>query len=475
MERIKETVGKFLAALVAAALCAAVAASAASAVTQYRITGHGWGHGIGLSQYGAKGFAERGYTAPQIVTYYYTGAYLGKQPADAGTVRVRLSAGRVRARVEVDTTGVVLTRATGTKYNFQVGDWMTMKAESGKLAAYRVRNGVSTKLFGGDTAMATLSGPAGGMQPLFTADNGAYGHHYRGSLRFHLVAGTITVVNRVGMSSYLYSVVPAEMPNGWPTAALRAQAIAARSYAIATRKAGIFDEYADTRSQMYLGIEHEKPSTTAAVNATAGNVLKYAGAVIPAFFSSTSGGRTAAIEDAWNSAARPYLKTKADPYEKSPYTNWPELGVYTSSAFANKLGSYIDGALIGVYVRTNPSYRVDSVIIRGSRGEKTMTGGNFQSRFGLRTTWFRVAKLSLYVKSSNVPVNSYVYFTGVAPRDSGTVLQYRNWGSATWTTVRTLSVNSDSRYSTRIKLTQDRTYRLKRGVWNGPAIAMNAQ
>ena len=97
------------------------------------------------------------------------------------------------------------------------------------------------------------------------------------------------------------------MPYIWHPEALKAQAVAARSYALATRKTGgAFDLYPDTRSQVYLGIDHEKPSTNAAVDATAGQVVLYEGQVAKTFFFSTSGGRTASAEDVWG-AAVPYL------------------------------------------------------------------------------------------------------------------------------------------------------------------------
>ena len=102
-------------------------------------------------------------------------------------------------------------------------------------------------------------------------------HRYRGSIQIDVSAGKLRAINMVGLEQYLYGVVPSEMPYTWPPEALKAQAIAARSYALATRRTGAFDLYPDTRSQVYLGIEHEKPSTNAAVNATAGQVVLYDG------------------------------------------------------------------------------------------------------------------------------------------------------------------------------------------------------
>src|SRR5581483_12118660 len=96
---------------------------------------------------------------------------------------------------------------------------------------------------------------------------------YRGRISVDVVDGKLRAIDVVGLEQYLWGVVPSEMPATWAPEALKAQAVAARSYALATRAVGApFDVYNDTRSQMYLGVAHEAPATTAAVNATKGQV-----------------------------------------------------------------------------------------------------------------------------------------------------------------------------------------------------------
>src|SRR5439155_3384537 len=114
----------------------------------------------------------------------------------------------------------------------------------------------------------------------------------------------------------------------WAPEALKAQAVAARSYALATKKVGApFDAYADTRSQMYLGTSNESPFTTAAVNATKGQVLQYGGKVATTFFYSTSGGQTESSQG-WIGTALPYLVSVPDPYDDiSPYHSWGPVPV----------------------------------------------------------------------------------------------------------------------------------------------------
>ena len=126
-------------------------------------------------------------------------------------------------------------------------------------------------------------------------------------------AKALQVVDVVGLDNYLLGVVPGEMPKEWPAAALQAQAVAARSYALASLvKNRDFDLYADPRSQMYYGVAAESPATTAAVQATKGQILTYGGKVVMAFYYSSSGGRTASSADVFG-LQLPYLQARRRP------------------------------------------------------------------------------------------------------------------------------------------------------------------
>src|SRR5204863_601652 len=145
-----------------------------------------------------------------------------------------------------------------------------------------------------------------------------------------------------------------------------------------------FDLYPDTRSQVYLGVEHEKPSTNAAVDATAGKVLLYQGEVAKTFFFSTSGGRTASAEDVWGQPV-PYLVSVPDPYDSiSPYHNWGPFR-YT----ARKLGRGLKapGRLTDIQTVASSSGRVQSVVASGSKGQAQATGSQVRAALGLRSTW----------------------------------------------------------------------------------------
>jgi len=161
------------------------------------------------------------------------------------------------------------------------------------------------------------------------------------------------------------------MPDDWPPEALRAQAVVARSYALATLKPGtLFDLYADTRSQVYGGVEAEEDSTNRAIGSTAGKAVFWKGRVATTFYHSTSGGRTVSIEEAWpNAAPVPYLVSVADPHDRhSKHHHWGPF-LLTPAQVAARIG--VPG-LRDLVVTRGPSGRVTSVRLKAVRGTRTM-------------------------------------------------------------------------------------------------------
>src|SRR5712691_6922798 len=280
------------------------------------VTGHGWGHGVGLSQYGAYGYAQKGFGYAKIVLHYFTGTELGAAPVSR--LRVLLTSGTDTLQLGSDQDFRVRD-ASGVLHDVVAGTYTL--TPSLKLAV------------DGQTASRALPGPLlfqPGAAPL------ALKRRYRGSIQVDVTNGKLRAINMVGLEQYLYGVVPSEMPYTWHPEALKAQAVAARSYALATRKTGAFDLYPDTRSQVYLGIDHEKPSTNAAVDATAGKVVLFEGQVAKTYFFSTSGGRTSSAEDVWGEPV-PYLVSVADPYASiSPYHDWGPFA-FTGAKLAKTL------------------------------------------------------------------------------------------------------------------------------------------
>ncbi len=419
-----------------------------------------------MSQYGAQGFAMHGYTAGQIIRYYYQGVSIGAIPANASRVNVELVSGRTVIKLRVDGAVAQLQNGTHT-YDFVQNDSIELRVDGAGMDLYRRRGSTRTKLADNLTDISTINNSAT-IATLFTGENGATGNHYRGALRVHRVGTTLSVVNRLNIELYLRGVVPSEVPGSWHPEALKAQAIAARSYAVATRSAsGIYDVHSDTRSQMYLGIEHEEASTTAAVVATAGKAARYNGSVITAFFSSTSGGRTAAIEDVWGSPARPYLKSVPDPYESSPYSRWPEVRAYTPAQLAAVLHGYVSGSFRSAHVTVNASSRASGMVVVGSSGTQTMPPTTFQTRLGLRSTWFRLERMSI---AADAPSGGRVRVHGVIPT-SGTTFLMRKAGG-TWTIVRRLVPKAGGAYN-RIESVNGATkFGLRRQSALGPTDAV---
>ena len=320
------------------------------------ISGRGWGHGIGMSQWGAYGYAQRGTTYDQILSHYYTGTVLGNAPVSR--VRVLLGEGKKAIAVSSDSPFSVKD-GSGAVHQLQPGP-------------YSFGPGLKVKVDAAQPAQA-LPGPlvfVPGATPLKYG-----GKEYRGQLQVNVVGKTLQLVNSVGLQQYLYGVVPREVPSAWPVEALKAQAVVARSYALAVRKSGAaFDLFADTRSQVYGGIAAEKPTTTAAVDATSGQVLLFEGKVATTYFFSTSGGRTASIEDAWaRGEPTPYLVSVPDPYDTaSPHHVWGPFG-FTAAKLTSTFK--VPGTLLDVKIAINPSQRVREMTLVGTEGRGRGHGG----------------------------------------------------------------------------------------------------
>jgi SpoIID/LytB domain protein len=195
-------------------------------------------------------------------------------------------------------------------------------------------------------------------------------------------------VLRLPLERYVRGVVAAEMPSNWPAAALEAQAVASRTYALTSHAGGSrFDVYSDTRSQVYMGVAAETSPTNAAVAATAGQIVLYNGHPATTYFFASSGGMTENIENSFLGAQpEPWLKGVADPYDKGPASTW-KLAVTFASA-ASRLRGLVRGSFRGIEVlRRGVSPRIVSALILGSRGTTPVSGPELAARFGLNSTW----------------------------------------------------------------------------------------
>jgi len=273
--------------LIAATVVTLALGAAPAAASTLVITGAGDGHGVGMSQDGALGYAQHGATYKAILAHYYTGTALGQAPANTN-VKVLV----------------------GSK------------------------------------------------------------------------------VQTVPLERYVRGVVAAEMPSSWPLAALEAQAVASRTYALTADAGGSkFNVYSDTRSQVYLGPAAETAQTNTAVTATAGQIVTYAGKPATTYFFASSGGMTENIANSFiGSASEPWLVGVADPYDSGPAYEW-KLSLSFATA-ASRLKGLVKGSFRGIEVlRRGVSPRIVSAEVLGSGGAEAVSGPTLAARLGLQSTW----------------------------------------------------------------------------------------
>jgi stage II sporulation protein D len=218
---------------------------------------------------------------------------------------------------------------------------------------------------------------------------------YRGAL-FVCLSGNgsgLNAVNLVDLEEYLLSVVPAEMPGSWPPEALKAQSIAARSYAVANlgkHEQDGFDLNCNAEDQVYNGVAAETHATNQAVADTAGLVLKHDGRVISAFFHSTSGGYTELAEHVWGRPVK-FLKSVPDYDDTAPFFTWTQKLTPETIEQSLRKNGYNPGDLLGMYVLARaPTARVRHVMVVGSQGVRLMGGDEFRRLLSLPSSNFNV-------------------------------------------------------------------------------------
>ncbi|WP_064091867.1 SpoIID/LytB domain-containing protein [Rossellomorea aquimaris] len=228
---------------------------------------------------------------------------------------------------------------------------------------YNVTSGSSSGwVLGSTTQLQTISG--------LSLVDASDGRTYRGSFLFSPSGTNVKLINYLGMEDYLKGVLPNEMPASWHTEALKAQAIAARSYAYST-KSTLSNTVA---SQVYKGYSSEDSRTNAAVEATKDLKAVYGGKPIQTFFYSTSGGKTANISDVWNTSQQPYYTSVADTYENSPHSNWTQS--FTPNEILKSFGvTKADTVLYDMSLsKTGANGEVSGVTLTTSDGVITKTG-----------------------------------------------------------------------------------------------------
>jgi stage II sporulation protein D len=365
----------------------------------FTVKGAGFGHGHGMSQYGAYGAATKGLSWKEILAFYYPGTTL-QTLSSSTTIKVWITADNdnnlkvlpAEGLKVYDSNDHSLTLPTGTKYR----SWRITRSGSGYRLSWKDADGgyttFSTKL---DTSTWMVSTKAKVVK--VRLPNGAT-REYRGTLRLIKRGTGGRTVNKVKLEDYVRSVVPSEMPTSWATDAVRSQAVAARSYAIRTRESTSYSGYdiCDTTAcQVYGGratttsagkrIVRETAAGTAAARATAGTIVTYGGQVALTQFASSNGG-------AMSNGGYSYLRAKNDPYDgvvksqawsrkitaKAVAKAYPSVGTVKQLKITKRDGSGRYGG------------RVVSIQIIGSKKTQTVTGSAFQGKFSMRSSLYKI-------------------------------------------------------------------------------------
>ena len=370
--------------------------------------GRGNGHGLGMSQWGARGRAAAGQDDATILSSYYTGTRIETRDT-SGSVRIALTDGPIDlARTWPRLFGPLAVVAGPVTVDgapqLQAGAGAALGFDanpSGRPVVFAIAPDGSrgaSLLIGGPLTIRATS-PAGirtNIMQVMGGDfrAGAEQRRYSGALQVIPKGGaTVLPVNILPMEDYLKGVVPAEMPAYWGVEALKAQAIAARTYAIGrVGRAGDFDLRASESDQAYSGLTDQRADSNAAVDGTRGQVLTYQGQLITAFYMASDGGHTVSSEyrfPQWNHGPRlrshlGYLTGISDPFDHAP--SW-QVGPFSASGAATLLrdnGVDLGDRLLGIDVlQKDPSGRLLGVRLRGSGRTEEVSGSTLRAWFGL--------------------------------------------------------------------------------------------
>ncbi|HET8568894.1 MAG TPA: SpoIID/LytB domain-containing protein [Candidatus Limnocylindria bacterium] len=391
--------------------------------------GKGFGHGVGMSQYGAQGLATgaggAALTGEQIIQYYYRGTQITPIPTQDGNTGIRVllsvpsSTGIYTCGSPAMNTSLVDLSAYGIARIVNEGAANAPIGSIGPNENYQIaaRNGVvqvwknvgtPTKVYEGPGPVTVVADPSGSLR---IQQKGTY----RGNTRFVNSGGVLRVVNFVNYDDYAKGVIRKEMLANWHFEAYKAQAYAAKAYAYTSYRGGAsdYDVRDDQLDQCYGGVGAEEPLSNSAVDATRGRIPTYNGAVIRAYFSASSGGYTVA-EGCWGARLRfvsgrytcgdsqPYLVAVQDPADLRVSTPAPNRHAswqvtFTSAQIRNAILNMrgVDmGTLISVDVSNQAPAggHVVSVLVRGTNGVFDLQADVFlRTHLSLKSTYVRLS------------------------------------------------------------------------------------
>lgn len=357
---------KTLTATLAATIVALMLFAAPGAKATWTVKGGGFGHGVGMSAYGAYGMAQHGWSYKKILRHYFQHT----------RIRELRNARKVRVLLNIDPGNVYFSgaeRACGTDltesrtYGAElVGSRIRLIRENGKKLA---NCGKRLKTENdGKVIFKGLGRYRGGVEVVPTGSP----------------SGSLNAINAVSVNAYVKGVIPNESIPSWPMEALRTQAVASRSFALTGGVDGNgFDLYNDTRSQVYGPISTEYRRTNRVASQTSSEVVTFKKKVALTVFSASSGGHTENVENVWFGDPVPYLQGVKDPYDDvSPYHRWSVS--YSNSDMNGRLAAYVKGRLKKVKItRYGVSKRVIWARLYGTGGVSKIRGDSLQYALGL--------------------------------------------------------------------------------------------
>lgn len=402
-----------LALTLVASLVLPLAGTPAGAASTFRFHGSGYGHGLGMSQWGAEGLAEMGWGYKKILRHFYQGTAVGRDENLPASIRIGLT--ESRGSVHLTAKGGPVSLWIGRpKAGIAVGTlrrgttWTVIAKDGNYLIRDEAGDPVGGQRWGSPTDNLILTYEDAGARVFIPEADAIWGDGFsyaRGTIEFNLYAcggsGPCLerVIARLGLEDYLYGL--GEVPASWPMASLQAQAVAARSYATySLRRYGLRSSCNchltdGAGDQVYAGWTRESGDLGArwkkAVNTTAAQVVTYGGNVIQAFFAASDGGHSENVEDVWHGGndayAIPWLTGVCDPGEwasQNPWVDWDRS--FDAGTVTTRLAPYT-GSIGTVTAFTKAtrgrSGRIISIVVKGTSGSKAVSGSSLRSALGL--------------------------------------------------------------------------------------------
>ena len=391
-------------------LKAAPKPSSSRVPTSFAVSGAGWGHGVGMSQYGAQGQALEGRSSATILNHYYapaTMSYTASRAASdirvqilsASTSSITPANGSLRllegSKALATTTGTVSLTVKSGKVNAKIGS--KTHAAAGKLTV----QWQNTRFWGSGSKSTTVAVPRAN-------DGGGTVNYRHGKIEVGVLSGKLNLVNVVRLNDeYLYGL--AEMPSSWRPAALQAQAVAGRTYAMrnmtSVKKSCDCNVYDEVASQKFTAWNKENEGSgayygkrwKAAVDATnrrnsagtpvSGAVLLYSGSLIDAVYSSSTGGRTRSSATVWGSS-HPYLQSRDDHWSLLASSGNPNRSWTNTASQSQVAKAFGTSNVTTVKVAKNSDLTIKSATATTSTGlARTISGSAFRSGIATKSSW----------------------------------------------------------------------------------------